>query len=273
MPRGKRPSVDPALRRKWLKLYEEDGWTPPQIAREHHYDVRTVRNYLNMETEEAQKKQATLMYYHDALREHYRDLTGLAQTFANQVSRDEPITLDPETDFLLSALKEHMKRSPIWAKVDKWNANLQKIKELGKRVQDKINKEVESNNNSRSLSKEIPKLSFGFLANVLDLQFRRWSKGLQPLDFERDFGKDDAGNGLVQPHIGDFKLDPISPEKAEKLRRIILDFESRMKQWEELVEMGDLLQEKDKIGRELNTELSYIIYRRVIPGKCRYCPW
>jgi len=272
MPRGKRPTIDLTQRREWFKLHEEEGWTPPQIAKKFGYDVRTVRNYLNIESEEQQQKQATLMVYRDALQAHYHDLSTLAQTLDAQVKRGEPIALISEVNLLMVALHEHMKRTPLLTSIDKWNVHLQKMDDMKKSVQDRIKKEVGSDSPIRDLSPENYKQTIDSLATVLELQFERWVQGLRPFNLKEDFVIESVEGGVI-PRYGAYRFGLMIQESAEVLKKHITDFEVRIKQWKEIMEMQNLLKEKGKLGNELSEELSYIIYRRVIPGKCRYCPW
>ena len=90
-----------------------------------------------------------------------------------------------------------------------------------------------------------------------------------------------AKNYFIQPLEGeltalrynDYRFDFNNKESAEALQRIVAEYEDKIREWPESVEIMDLLQDKDKLQNDLSEELSYSIYRRVFPGKCRYCPW
>lgn len=271
--RGRKPGVDKKLRRDWYRLWEEEGKTPPEIARDSGYDVRTVRNYLHIEEEERQQKQATLSIYRDALQNHYRDLTGLIEKFGATVKKGDPIILDPEADPMITALREHLKRSPLWDKIDRWNKHLNKIENLKQIAQERIKKTVENDPRIKNLAKNTTQTR-NSLIRVLALQFDKLAHNSHPLTLGEDFiiePKTDD-NGLIQPRYGAYWFDFMIKKVTEKLKIYIAEYESEIKQWEELKDMQHLL-EDDQPKKDLTEDLNLIIYRRVIPGKCRYCPF
>ncbi len=50
--RIKKPAVRPELRREWLRRNETEGESPPEIAKQDGYDVRTVRKQIEIERQE-----------------------------------------------------------------------------------------------------------------------------------------------------------------------------------------------------------------------------
>ena len=113
MPRGRKPMVDLKIRREWLRLFEEEGWTLTQIAEQAKYDVRTVRNYVHMDSEDRQRKQATLMVYRDALQAHFHDMSAFAETLNARVQKGGSVTTVTEANPIIMAFREHTKRSPF----------------------------------------------------------------------------------------------------------------------------------------------------------------
>ena len=50
--RIKKPAITPEVRLDWLRRYEEDRESPPQIAEKDKVDVRTVRRHITLAREQ-----------------------------------------------------------------------------------------------------------------------------------------------------------------------------------------------------------------------------
>ena len=187
MPRGRKPMVDLKIRREWLRLLEEDGWTPTQIAEQANYDVRTVRNYLRLDSEDRQRKQATLMVYRDALQAHYHDMSGLAESLSALVQQSEPVAAVLDTNPTIIALREHTKHTTLWTKIEKWNTNLQKTRDLEKLVQDRIKEQVENDRRLHSFFPDNQKQMIGSFAAAIISQFRRWTQESPPFNPTKNY--------------------------------------------------------------------------------------
>ena len=108
--RIRKPAVKPEVRRQWLRRYEEEGESPPQIARADSYDVRTVRKQIGAERQERERRDARSVVLRHALEQHYADLYSFAQKLDLQLTM-EGSTLDMmRGDRMWSALREHLPR-------------------------------------------------------------------------------------------------------------------------------------------------------------------
>ncbi|MDO9333378.1 MAG: hypothetical protein Q7T57_02510 [Dehalococcoidales bacterium] len=273
MPRGRKPMVDLKIRREWLRLLEEEGWTPTQIAEQANYDVRTVRNYLRLDSEDRQRKQATLMVYRDALQAHYHDMSGLAETLNAQLQKGEPVAAVLDTNPTIIALREHTKHTTLWMKIEKWNTHLQKIQGPEKLVQDQIKDKIENDHRLRTLFPDNQKQMIYSFAAALISQFRRWMRESPPFNPVKNYFIESLEGGSAALRYNAYRFDFKTREDAEALQQIVAEYEAIIRQWPEATEIMDLLKDKDKLQNDLSEELSYSIYRRVFPGKCRYCPW
>ena len=112
--RIKKPAVRPELRRQWLRRYEEDGESPPEIAKADGYDVRTVRKQIEVERQERERREARSTVLRQALEKHYADLCDFAQKLDLELARVGGSLLMLKNDPMWSALREHLPRSTIW---------------------------------------------------------------------------------------------------------------------------------------------------------------
>jgi hypothetical protein len=108
------PAVQPEIRRQWLKRYEEDGESPPQISIKDGYDVRTVRKQTEFERQEREKREARFAVLRKALEDHYADLFGFAQKLESELVNDSARLTTLKDDPMWSALREHLPRAKMW---------------------------------------------------------------------------------------------------------------------------------------------------------------
>ena len=77
--RIKKPPIKPEVRRDWLRRNEENGESPPQIAAQDGYDVRTVRKQIDLAKQEREAREARIVVLRDAMQRHYDDLRKYAE--------------------------------------------------------------------------------------------------------------------------------------------------------------------------------------------------
>jgi hypothetical protein len=65
----------------------------------------------------------------------------------------------------------------------------------------------------------------------------------------------------------------VPEEKAEEVIAISRGLEKESTEWQEYQELSSLTQDFLKAQQGLKEELTRIILRRVVPGKCMYCPF
>ena len=85
----KKPSVQPELRREWLRQTDEEGKSVPQIATKSHYDVRTVRKAIQWARDDREKREARRIVYRQALEAHYADFVRFANNLDEEITRNK----------------------------------------------------------------------------------------------------------------------------------------------------------------------------------------
>jgi hypothetical protein len=269
--RIKKPPVKPETRSEWLRRYE-GGESPTKIADNDDFDVRTVRKHIELARQEREVREARAAVLRNALERHYGDLCDYAEKLDAQIEGDHTVALAPESDRLLSALRQHLPRSPLWNNLRKWN----QLHEENTRLEDEV---------KRRLKAEIepdPKLSV-FLRSgepgvvdaisvALTFQVKSWSQGRKGLHVEDDLKTEPAGEGLVDTHYGPAVMDKVKKEHAAHIREALVDFESRVRDWQQYADMKKNAEELKQIKVKLRDELAIITLRRVVPGRCKYCP-
>ena len=114
------------------------------------------------------------------------------------------------------------------------------------------------------------------IINALDFQVEQWSSGYQGLNVEHNLRAEPAGEGLVQLCYGFSRMDIVKSEDAENhlniLREIIKDLEKGVAEWEVYKNSRRTKEEIGRLDRKLHEEISVIRLRRILPGRCKFCP-
>lgn len=272
MTRGKKPAVRSELRRDWLRRNESESQSPPEIAKKDGYDVRTVRKQIEIERQERERREARSIVLRQALENHYADLVIFAQKIDSHISGESDSLMSMKDEPMWSALREHIPRSTLWKDLDRWET----LREEIRRADRELRKAFETSVRSRS-SLPFPKpreeigLSMG-IVDMLSTHFIFTARGEAGLDKRTDFKPDTEDQETTLIDYGVYTIGRVPNELVTETKKLVLDLMSEVTTREEYGEMGRLLTRLKRVKRELHDELLVIILRRVVPGKCRYCP-
>ena len=276
MPKAKKPSVTPDRRRDWLRRYEVEAETPPAIAKKDSYDVRTVRKQIELARQERDVREAKLMVLRDAMVNHYKDLCNLAGDINSEIKRDMPISEGLTTNPIWSALQQHIPRSGLWMNIDRRNTSHQNLGEINSERNELLRKKILSE----------PRLDFMDIAgneqiilNFIEFfSFRidQRAKGGTNLDIKKYFHVEHTGGQLHAAKVGAYGVGSINPEREQEqvsiLKQVLYDFESDFTKWEINQELQYAYNELETLRKSIREELEVITLRRVVPGRCKYCP-
>ena len=246
----RKPAVRQEMRRQWFQRYEEDGESALHIAQTDGYDVRTVRKQIELERQEREGKEAKTLVLRDALEKHYADLCAFAKKLESQLGSERNMLATLRQDRMWSALREHQRRSVLWKKFERWE-----------QLRDDIAR----------LDRELEKL----LGGHIELQLKSVALSANPGFDERLFSAliphiKEAARG--QRDLQSFDLEKIpesaNPDIAELVRGVLKIATT----WKPYNDLGRVSSELRRVHRILSDELAIIILRRVVPGRCRYCP-
>ena len=270
--RIKKPPVKPEMRRAWLRRYEEDGESPPQIAAAESFDVRTVRKQIELARQEREVREARSMVLRNAMESHYRDLYKFAEKLYLEISGDKTISPLLKDDPMRSALREHMPRSPLWKKLDRRDHVLEEITKLGDDVREQLGEKTRLDSRLSEIMAAGENGVIPGIVAALDFQMERWARGWKGLDIKDNFKVEPAGEGFVKVSYGSFNMDKVKEKHATTIREVLIDFESRITSWEQYEKMQRLFTELERLKLGLRDELTVIKLRRIVPGRCKYCP-
>jgi len=271
--RIKKPAVRPELARQWLRRYEEDGESPPQIAKADGYDVRTVRKQLEKMNRERELREARQVVLRQALESHYVDICSFAEKLRAEISGRTPsmVSSTLKDDAMWKALRQHLPRSPLWRYIDRVERLAEPFRLCLDNIKQRVRKEAESGTSLQFISSPD---EIGFIDGLPEsIAFHlqsvaRGGRGLGEVIYNTKSAKT-----LVRIEHGAFNIALVPEEKAEEVIAISRGLMKESTEWQEYQELFRLTQEFLKLQQGLKEELTRVILRRVVPGKCMYCPF
>lgn len=269
--RIKKPIVREDKRREWLRRHDQ-GESLPAIAAKDQFDIRTVRRQVAKAAAEHDMKEARQAVLREALVKHFSDLVDLAEKISTMVSTYTPVVLEPREEQLLEGLRQHVPRSAIWTYMNRWEKLLQEQSKNREKVDEKLSHVKQLFSEIAAIVQHEPKNPLPRIRKALAYQVECWSTGAEPLDVKSDFKMLPLNGTVVDVYYGPTYLGNMNNETAQKLRELIPKMEQQVSRLEEVSSLRkihrDLLAVRDKLMREL----SVFVLRRVLPGRCLYCP-
>lgn len=269
--RIKKPPVKPEKRLEWLRRYEE-GELPPKIADSDDFDVRTVRKHIELAKQEREAHEARSHVLRNALESHYQDLCKFAEDLDSEIVEERITSSSLRDSRMWSALRQHLPRSSLWVKLGRWDHVLEEISKLEDDVRGKLKHEIERDSR---LSKILAAGVKGFIPGMVEaliFQIKSWAREREGLNIRDNFEVKPAGEGFANVNYGAFNMNKVEDKHVAPIKEAVIDFESKIADWEDYKNMQRLFMELERLKLALRDELAIITLRRVVPGRCKYCP-
>lgn len=287
MPRiVKPPIVSKNEAREWLEMNEQ-GASPPQIAKKVDRDVRLVRKHIKLAAEDRAASEAKTFVFRKALEDHYRDFNRFLQEMDRDVENGKS-TASFCTKAEWKALRQHIPSADVWAQIKEYEYSFASsstaTESFRKWVTDKVN-----NCRAKGLQPGEGTDADGINA-LLMRQAKHWLSGNEGLDLDQLLTYELSGNpeyvnlkagGYVVGRVGSegVRLGRINPGgilKDQSTSIILTYVEGLQKEirasdpYNELSEStGCLNKAKERVHEGLET----LIKKRVVAGHCKYCPF
>lgn len=273
--RIKKPPVLPEQRLDWLRRSKE-GESVPKIASNDGYDVRTIRRHIELAKQQREVKDARAMVLRNALERHYKDLCSFAGRLDPTISKNISNPSQADDNLFETALRQHLPRSPIWGYLTNRRSLQQEYTELLAEAKAKVEQMVRAERRfdpllSAGLTEVVPGIIIAFV-----FQVEKWSLGFEGLNVRDNLRTEPVGEGLVQLCYGFSRMDIVKSKDAEgylnTLGKIIKYLEKNICKWKVLDNLRKTSDEINRLDRKLHEELTIIRLRRIVPGRCKYCP-
>lgn len=275
--RTRKPPVEPAVAREWLRRHQEAGESVAEIARTAGFDVRTVKKQLERMHREREAREARQLVLKGVLERHYADLCSFAEKMRADVKSYPPSSVSPlqRNDPLWPALRQHLSRTPIWRDVDKLDRLIPDYEAAARSLRTRVEKEAVSLTSlPPSPSGDQPGILPGFsqvVAYQLEIGVRGW-RGFTGVPFatkESDLG--------TMVRLGQYSIALLAKRDSDaKQAEVKKACDRLMKegvQWEEHATLAKVVRDLMKVEKDLNDGLTTVILRRLLPGRCVYCPY
>ena len=270
---GKRSEVTPKLRREWLRLYEEDGKSVAEIAETKNWDVRTIRKHLGLARQDREVKEANVGVFRQAIQDHHRDICSFCKRLDSRLAEGFKHISFSETDArMCRALRQHLPRSHIWRGLDKWEelvtlleSSVPQLREIitekvkGRILQELVNSGVKPGQTEGP----IQALVSHFYALAMGLS------GLQDVPYIHTPKKNN--NKEIEVQHGRFNW-VVPPQIVDRIEQNCEDMKTEGLEWREYQNLRSCSQNLLELQHDLREELATIELRRVVPGRCVYCP-
>ncbi len=277
-PRQKKPMVKPEKRQEWLER-NECGESPPKIAAADGVDARTVRKHIEIARQERERKEARASVLRNALESHYADLCHYAESLGRRasdrhttefnMSASSPIPYEQQMGI---ALRQHLPRSPIWSYLSRRKKLYGEKGELTKELDKKIESSISSDS---SLQTELTNDESGVIPGIITAlthQAQQWVLGSAGLDPDINLISEPAEDGFVNLRYGAFVMGKVRKDHIDLVRAELIDWIARIKECGEYRNLEKTYRELERVEKDLGDEIAVIALRRVVPGRCRYCP-
>jgi len=274
--RRRKPAVRPEVRKDWLRRREEDGESPPTIAGKDGFDVRTVRKQLEIASDEREMREARGMILRNALEKHYLDLCNFAGKVDSSVTwplRRIPSSL--KEDRMWQALKEHLPKSPIWKALPKLDELADLFDADGAEVRRKAREESEAGG-WKFRDVPLDQVGVGLVEGAAEMVARyvvSMARGERdPKDVLGFSNKEVAGTGLHEMRMGAYLIGYERPKLVPKFKEFFSHLLEDALGWEEGRKLHYTVVEIRRQSQILGDEIAIVTLRRVVPGRCKYCP-
>jgi len=121
----------------------------------------------------------------------------------------------------------------------------------------------------------VPYREIGLTSGVVDAliaHFRLTAKGESGLDKRTDFRTAPVDGATTSIEYGNYTIGRVANDRVSEVKDLFLNLLAEVITREEHSEMSRLFIVLAQLKRKLHDELLVVILRRVVPGRCRYCP-
>ena len=264
MARGKKPGVSSYERRRWLEQLDA-GKGITEIARAAKRDIRIVKRHIEVAREEVMKGNARKEFLLSLLQRHMDDLLDEVGRLKSVVSLRIPRTLEPgrARQKYYDALKEHLKKFSLKRLLESYEEIVSEADQLKQRIIDQL---LSSENELKATLPEkakthswiesiVDELISGFVPDESVYTQKKQSDGTYEIKFKN--------RNLTRVTLSK-KNTEAAVESHKKLVSLTHEYET---------EVDEYRQRRNDIAETIADELDVIAMKRLVPGRCRYCPF
>lgn len=103
-------------------------------------------------------------------------------------------------------------------------------------------------------------------------QVKEWARGREGLKINSDIHLEKISEGRVRIRYGFSHFGELEESSVEIIKAVLIDFESELKNRPEYIETEKLYGKLGRLKTSIGESLTVILLRRIVPGRCKYCP-
>lgn len=268
MARGKKSAVSSYERRRWLEQLES-GKGVTEIARASGRDIRIVKRHLEIAQEESQITHARREFLLGLLQQHQEDLLAEVRRLRHLINLYPPPPLVPEDTMkqkIHDALKEHVERRPLRGLLESYQGIAEENNRERKRIRSLL---------ARKEAGIVSILSKGITTHP-------WARVIMD-DLESGLLLDNSSgpaynqnrqsDGMYEVRYGTFNLTRSTIPETET--KEVIDAHKKLVSFAR--DYCSVFQEYRRrlkeIADKVTDELDIFTIKRLVPGRCRFCPF
>ena len=213
------------------------------------------------------------MVLRQALEKHYEDLVAFTTQLDAAVKNPRAVPLRETGDRMWRALQQHLPRSPVWKRLDRWQQLWQRRSEVEEQTVHRMEGQIaEARELGSALGAKGVELDHDGLSKVVTDRLKEVAVSdgtpVTPLVVTVEQGS----HGLARLMCKATTCAAAPEAEAYHAKAFITQFLSDLDGSPEANEMANILSELKDVAEALSEELITITLRRVLPGRCTYCP-
>jgi len=215
-----------------------------------------------------------------ALIEHYHDLIDHAQSLDKVLAKETPksISSDLLNHPMHEALKEHLPNDRLWKNLSKWTELVAQYEKLYSELEKSIKAEFKGcgygfrkSRNDKGLEEK--SLSYSIIKAISLLAQDPQNRG-EGVRFRKVPGESpkQISMGLYEVSRGDYLLASLPDEEVDKFKGDYFKVLDKMDESEKAHNLRAVVRDIGGLTPVIRKELALIIWRKIVPGRCKYCP-
>jgi hypothetical protein len=169
-------------------------------------------------------------------------------------------------------MRQHLPRSPIPKMIERWERLHKDIQDIKANTQSRLNDIVAPSQFQFGKEEKAVGLDLEGLSSAIMHRLKQLSLG-NAVDIPVvDVRTETAGQGMIRIFIWGWSCAVVPPEQVVQTVEFVRSVLNQVKEWPELDDFSKADKELSTLTEELREELATIVLRRVLPGRCKYCP-
>lgn len=209
-----------------------------------------------------------------ALEQHYTDLIAVVGRVDSQVANAVGFLIGGQDERIWKALREHLPRSALWKLLGRWEQLQQQRTQLHHDVILRMQQEIETSGKYKFAATGG---TFGLnrdgFAKLVTYRLTQVAEASGEPPGPDTIKAEDVGNNSVRIVCAAIQCATVPRKEESQAKAFLHHLQVDINSCSEADEMRRVHSDLFKVTGALQEELATILLRRVVPGRCKYCPF